>query len=249
MPDGEAGNFRNADICGHFRTSGEGTGVGRGFETPVGSGQLDAGEISTHQSSYCLSGFIGFVHVRWDVGRTNNIVERCFPSWQGGIVSEGRVCAKPLPLGAGVPPSLLPVFFRPYMKMIMAYFHFRGGGMKCWTGSCDFAHALFRHGLDLVEIGPTSSWMKDATCWAGCRRVSGRREETICSLFWWSGLGRLRGQNRERSHGFPPARERRENEKGLLPPTPQLTHPSTVARLTRHPPRMWSSDAATASAR
>ena len=28
---------------------------------------------------------------------------------------------------------------RPYTKM--AYFHFREGGMKCWIGSCDFAHA------------------------------------------------------------------------------------------------------------
>ena len=95
------------------------------------------------------------------------MVERCYTSWQVGSVSEVRVCAKPLPLGAGVPPALLPVFFRPYMKMELAYFHFRGGGMKCWIGSCDFAHALFRHGLDLVEIGPTSSWIKDATRWAG----------------------------------------------------------------------------------
>ena len=83
--------------------------------------------------------------------RTSNILETCFPSWQGGSVSEGRVCAKSLPLGAGVEPSLLPVFFRLCMKMKMAYFHFRGAGTKCWTGSCDFAHALFRHGLDLVE--------------------------------------------------------------------------------------------------
>ena len=60
------------------------------------------------------------------LSRTSNIVERCYTSWQGGSVSEGRVCAKPLPLGAGVQPALLPVFFRPYTKM--AYFHFRGAG-------------------------------------------------------------------------------------------------------------------------
>ena len=70
------------------------------------------------------------------LSRTINMVERCYTSWQVGSVSEVRVCAKSLPLGAGVQPALLPVFFRPYMKMEMAYFHFRGGGMKCWTGSC-----------------------------------------------------------------------------------------------------------------
>ena len=38
LPEGETGNFRIADIFGHFRTFGEVTGVGRGFEVPVGSG-------------------------------------------------------------------------------------------------------------------------------------------------------------------------------------------------------------------
>ena len=64
---GGAGNFRTADICGHFRTFGERTGVERDFEVAVGSGQLIAGGLSSHQSSCCLSGFIGLVHVQWDV--------------------------------------------------------------------------------------------------------------------------------------------------------------------------------------
>ena len=128
---------------------------------------------------------------------TIDIVERCFTSWQVGSVSEGRVCAKSLPLGAGVPPALLPVFFRPYTKM--AYFHFRGGGVKCWTGSCDFAHALFRHGLDLVEIWSPQFLDEGSNPLGQLPKASSRREETICSLFWWSGLGHLRGQNQERS--------------------------------------------------
>ena len=127
----------------------------------------------------------------------SNMVERCFPSWQGANVIEGGPVPSGPHLGAAGTPALLSVSFRPYTKM--AYFHFRGGGMKCWTGSCDFAHALFRHGLDLVEIGPTSSWIKDVTRWAGCRGVSGRREETICSLFGWSGLGHQTGHNQELS--------------------------------------------------
>ena len=64
---GGAGNFRTADIRGHFRTSGESAGVERDFEATVGSGQLIAGGLSSHQSSCCLSGCIGFVHVQWDV--------------------------------------------------------------------------------------------------------------------------------------------------------------------------------------
>ena len=85
------------------------------------------------------------------------MVERCYTSWQGGSVSEGKGLCQAAPTWRGVQPALLHVFFRPYMKMEMAYFHFRGGGMKCWIGSCDFAHALFRHDSDLVEIGPTST--------------------------------------------------------------------------------------------
>jgi hypothetical protein len=64
---GGAGNFRTADICGHFRTFGEITGVERDFGVTVGSGQLIVGGLSSHQSSCCLSGFIGFVRVQWDV--------------------------------------------------------------------------------------------------------------------------------------------------------------------------------------
>jgi hypothetical protein len=67
LPDGETWNFRIADIFGHFRTFVEGTGVGRGFEAPVGVGQLVPSGFSSHQTSRCLSGFIGFVHVQWDV--------------------------------------------------------------------------------------------------------------------------------------------------------------------------------------
>jgi hypothetical protein len=64
---GGAGNFRTADIYGHSRTFGERTGVERDFEVTVGSGQLIVGGLSSHQSSCCLSGCIGFVHVQWDV--------------------------------------------------------------------------------------------------------------------------------------------------------------------------------------
>ncbi len=69
--EGEAGNFRIADICGHFRTFAEGARAGRGFEAPVGSGQLGAGGLFNHQSSCCLSGLIGLVHVQRDVERDN----------------------------------------------------------------------------------------------------------------------------------------------------------------------------------
>ena len=64
---GAAGNFRTADIFGHFRTFVERTGVERDFEVTVGSGQLIVGGLSSHQSSRCLSGYIGFVHVQWEV--------------------------------------------------------------------------------------------------------------------------------------------------------------------------------------
>ena len=63
---GGAGNFKTADISGHSRTFGERTGVERSFEVTVGSGQLIDGGLSSHQSSCCLSGFIGFAHVQRD---------------------------------------------------------------------------------------------------------------------------------------------------------------------------------------
>ena len=61
------GNFIIADICGHFRTSGEGAGVGRDLDIPVGSELIVPGGLFSHQSSCCRSGLIGFVHVQWDV--------------------------------------------------------------------------------------------------------------------------------------------------------------------------------------
>ena len=84
---GRAGNFRTADIFGHFRTSGEGAGVERDFEATVGSGQLIAEGLFTHESSRCLSGYIGWSTSNGRLSRTSNMVERCFPSWQGANVS------------------------------------------------------------------------------------------------------------------------------------------------------------------
>ena len=58
---GGAGNFRTADIYGHSRRGPELKGTSK---SRLGPGSLLPGGLSSHQTSCCLSGFIGFVHVQ-----------------------------------------------------------------------------------------------------------------------------------------------------------------------------------------
>ena len=114
-----------ADISGHPERAWELEGASRPRSGPDSLRLEGFLLINHHIASVAL---LDLSTSNGTLSRTINMVERCYTSWQGRSVSEGRVCAKSPPLGAGVPPSLLPVFFRPYMKMKMAYFHFRGAG-------------------------------------------------------------------------------------------------------------------------
>ena len=65
--DGLAGKFHNR---GHLRTFQDILGGSRswkGLGDPGWSELIVPGGLFSHQSSCCLSGLIGFVHVQWDV--------------------------------------------------------------------------------------------------------------------------------------------------------------------------------------
>ncbi len=95
MPEGEAGKFRIADICGHFRTFGEGSGVGMDFEVPVGARQFVSRGLSSHQSPCCLSDFLDLSTSNGTLNMTSNMVQRCYTRWQAGSVSRRWARYKP----------------------------------------------------------------------------------------------------------------------------------------------------------
>ena len=95
LPEGEAGKFRIADICGHFRTFGEGSGVGMDFEVPVGARQFVSRGLSSHQSPCCLSDFLDLSTSNGTLNMTSNMVQRCYTRWQAGSVSRRWARYKP----------------------------------------------------------------------------------------------------------------------------------------------------------
>ena len=80
-------------------------GPGWAFKVTVWSGRRVVMGVFDHKSPCLPVGFIGLVHIRWEVEQDKNMVGKCFPRWQSRSVSGA---GRRMLLDHGCPVSLRP---------------------------------------------------------------------------------------------------------------------------------------------